>query len=128
MGDWGVDTQGFDSTIKKLGGSSAIVFAEAKDTQRDVAGELKDELVRTSPEDTGTYKGNWHIREESDAVYIVNDTPYWPYLVLPNSKFQGSPSADDPGRGIIHNVRGIVHKYRAQYEAGLINKLKNLFR
>lgn len=93
----------------------------------EAAQKMLREIKATAPKDTGEYRNNWRIerdRGEDDEIYIVNDTRHGPYLVFPNSKMVGSPHADDPSQGIVHNVRGIVHKHRQSAHQAFVQKLK----
>lgn len=98
----------------------------ANDALREFAEEVRDEFEETSPVDTGEYKSSWFIIEADDnLVYIVNSANHAKYLVFPNSHFMGNPGADVPSRGIYHNVRGIVHQKKSEWEASLLGKLRN---
>lgn len=91
----------------------------------EFARELKEEIEKTAPVDTGRYKDSWEMEQKDDGVIIYNTTEYGKYLVFPNQQMRGVPSADDPGRGILHNVRGIVFKNRDTFRDKLKKKVKN---
>ena len=99
-----------------------LTLAVRDEATQEFAEELKEKLEVTSPVYSGTYKSNWELEEaeDGDGWLITNDTPYARYLVFPNTVMQGSPRADDPGRGILHNVRGYVFEERR----GLRNKAR----
>lgn len=102
--------------------------AEAVDQVRDDYTEkVYREMRHTSPVRTGTYKSNWSKEKDSDGARLVtNDTEYGPYLVWPNQHMIGSPKADKPGPGIIHNVRGRIKKMRAAYSKEMITKVNGV--
>lgn len=102
------------------------VASAVRDVQDDYADDIKSELVRTSPVKTGKYKGNWDTETDDDVRYVKNDTEYGKYLVYPNQKMVGSPKADKPGEGIIHNVRGTVHRMKAEYSKDMIKRVRSV--
>lgn len=92
----------------------------------EFAKECKDEIESTAPVDTGEYRDSWYIiQAKENLVYLVNNAEHGKYVVFPNSAMVGSPSADLPSQGILHNVRGIIHEKKSEYEASFIQKLRN---
>jgi len=104
-----------------------IITQEVQDDAiGEFADDLKEEIVRTAPVRTGTYARSWEVVEVDDGYLIVNDTPYGKYLVFPNSRMVGSRKADDPGRGVLHNVRGIAFRERSTFRDKIKNKIRGL--
>lgn len=111
--------EGIDEFVEKSKGT-------ANDALREMAEDIKDEIEATAPVDTGEYKESWSIVEVSENhVVIVNEADHAKYLVFPNSKMQGVSSADDPARGILHNVRGIVRNNINEHRASFVQRLKS---
>ena len=97
-------------------------------SMEDFAEELKDEFIETSPVRTGEYQSSWDMREEDDGYVIYNDADHAIYLVLPNQNMVGSSKADDPGRGITHDVRGIVFRRRRDFKESISRTLRRALR
>lgn len=100
----------------------AILLEKEESVVRNVDSQLREfvqklykELRDTSPVDSGTYKGNWTTKLTDLGAAIMNDTEYAKYLVNPNRKMVGVSSADLPGRGILHNVEGIVFSKKEEF-------------
>lgn len=94
---------------------------------KDFAEDLKEEIEDTAPVDTGEYKDSWELEEVEDGIILYNTTDYGKYLVFPNSQMRGVPSADDPGRGILHNVRGICFQNRSDFRDKIKNTVQKIF-
>lgn len=126
------DIDGFDDVqdnISEVDNSAVIATREGGAI---FARSLLAEIEATAPRDTGAYAGDWRIEERPNDdrgdIFIVNSTEHGPYLVFPNQKMVGSAKADDPSRGILHNVRGIVHRHRMDYKESVISAImKRLF-
>lgn len=97
------------------------------DYEEEFGKVLLDEVQKTAPVDTGTYRDGWHLEENKGDMYLVNDVDYARYIVYPNRKMVNSPYADDPTRGILHNVRGIVYSKRTRFKAGVVARLRSIF-
>lgn len=75
----------------------------------EVAEEVKQDLEDTSPIDTGEYKNSWYIYSvKENEVWVLNEADHAKYVMLPNSRMVGSPSADLPTSGILHNAEGVA--------------------
>jgi len=75
----------------------------------DTARDVKDELEKTSPHDTGEYESSWYVYPaKEDEVWILNEADHAPYVMLPNSRMVGSEQADLPTSGVLHNVEGVA--------------------
>lgn len=120
-----VEVKNIGKINAKLKSLQAAVGEVADEVQDEEAEALKEEVVRTSPVRSGTYQGNWKLEEKGDVIFLRNDTDYAKYLVYPNAKMRGSPKADKPSAGILHNVRGIVHKHKAKYESNMTSKIRS---
>lgn len=124
------EVSGFDETQGSLDSATDTIVASTKEGTRAYAEFLLKRIQETAPVETGEYKNDWRIEQrmiEGDKVtVIVNTTDHGPYLVFPNQTMVGSESADDPARGIIHNVRGIVKDAENDYEDSMIDILKDL--
>lgn len=96
---------------------------------REHAEHLLRKIQMTAPVDSGEYRDDWRIETDKgadDEIHIVNSTDHGPFLVFPNTRMIGSTRADDPARGIIHNVRGIVFSEQKNFRESIIQKLKQL--
>lgn len=120
------EVQNLATVRAKMRAATAAITGAAEDGQKDTAEEILDEVIDTSPVRTGRYKSNWDLVEAGDTVYIYNDTPYGKYLVFPNSHMVGSPKADVPSRGIIHNVRGIIQKHKSTYKNNMTKRIRGV--
>lgn len=126
MSSFDLVTSGFDSTMASLRIKSSNIISGTEEATRKQAEEILKEIQETAPVDTGRYKNDWRIEEEGDFIFIINDVPYGQHLVFPNANFVGSPHADDPGAGILHNVRGIVHSNQSGFLDGVRSRLRGL--
>lgn len=95
---------------------------------RETAEEVKEDLEKTSPVDTGEYQDSWYIAPISnEEVWILNEADHAKYVMLPNSKMIGSAKADLPAQGILHNVKGVAREHSDSYRNTLIDKLQEMF-
>ena len=82
----------------------------------DTARDVKDDLVETSPVDTGDYRSSWYIMQvDYNEVWILSNSEiadHNEYVMLPNSRMVGSSNADLPSQGILHNVKGVARKHQ----------------
>ena len=124
MAKMDIDVYGTERTVAGMRASRAAVEIAVGDGQEKFAEEMKKEVQKTAPVDTGDYRDDWEVKEKKGTWYLVNTMPYAKHLVFPNSNFVGSTKADDPGRGILHNVRGIVHSRKTRYKAVITSKVK----
>lgn len=126
MVDISIDTSDVSRTQEQFQEASEATKGVANDALREFGEEVKEEFEATAPVDTGEYRDSWFIVEaRDDLIYIVNSADHAKYLVFPNSRFKGHEGADAPARGIYHNIRGIVHSKRSEWEAGLLGKIRN---
>lgn len=105
------EINGFEEARNNLESLASASPGKANDALKEFAEDTKRELQSTSPVDTGEYKASWELIEVAeDEVWLVNTAPHAKYVAFPNAQMVGVTSADDPARGILHNVRGIVHQ------------------
>lgn len=119
-----VEVQGEAEVLRSLKTADAAVSKAVREVQKDNAEEVKERIEETAPVRTGDYRDDWELKEKGGVYYLKNTIKYAPYLVYPNSRFVGSGAADDPGRGILHNVRGIVHEQREKYKKSMIKDVR----
>lgn len=104
--------------------ASKATEGNANDAVVELAEEIKEEFEDTAPVDTGEYRDSWFLVEaEENLVYLVNSADHAKYIVFPNSRFVGHPGADAPGRGIYHNIRGIAHSKKSEWQQTLIGRI-----
>lgn len=126
MIDFQLTMTGQESVKNGLDDFAAKSKGTANDALRKMAEEIKDDIESTAPVDTGEYKESWVIVEVAEnMVYIVNTADHARFVVFANSKMTGVASADDPARGILHDVRAIVRGNIRKHRAGFITRLKN---
>lgn len=123
-----VEIEGDEKVKMQLQGASEATQMAAKKVQKAQAENLKKECEATSPVDTGLYKSNWKVTSEQDTYYVRNPTWYGQYLVYPNGRMVGSPKADLPQKGIIHNVRGIVQRHKKKYRNNMITEIQEVLK
>lgn len=123
-----VEIENEQQVIRRLEAADSRITLAVESGQEEFADELVTELENTSPVRTGEYKGSWGTDEEGDTVYIVNNDPKAKYLVFPNQRMRGSPKADLPAQGILHNVRGITFNKRRSYREKVSSKIRNAAR
>ena len=123
-----VDTIGISKVNSQLQQSAQDVNLGTIEGGRAAAEALLYEIKLTAPRDSGRYRNDWRIEERPNDdrgdLFIVNSVDYARYLVFPNRKMRGSPTADDPGRGIQHNVRGIVKKHQKDAQQSFIEAIR----
>lgn len=119
-----VEVQGEAEVLRSLKTADAAVSNAVKEVQKDNAEEIKKRIEDTAPVRTGRYRDDWELKEKGGVHYLKNTISYAPYLVYPNGRFVGSAAADDPSRGILHNVRGIVHEQREKYKKSMIKDVR----
>lgn len=123
-----LNVKNLTNTLKNMVGAETAIDARTQAELEQFVDSLYEEIYQTSPVDTGTYKGNWEIvRKDDKEIHIKNETDYSVHLVFPNERMIGAKGADVPSRGILHNVRGIVHRrrkdLRVETREGLSNQL-----
>lgn len=102
--------------------------ARANAALRETAQEVKEDLEDTSPVDTGEYQSSWYIYEVAqDEVWILNEADHAKYVMLPNSRMVGSSSADLPGQGVLHNVKGVARKHSDAHRENMLEQLRDMF-
>lgn len=91
------------------------------------AQEVKDDLEKTSPVDTGEYQSSWYIfQADYDEVWVLDEADHAKFVMLPNSRMVGSPSADLPSQGILHNVKGVAKSHQKGLNLNMAGKLKEM--
>lgn len=112
----------------RLAETSTTGRRRVNEALRETAEEVKDDLEDSSPVDTGDYQAGWYIFPlEEEEVWILNEVEHAQYVMLPNSKMVGSPEADLPASGILHNVKGRAKTHSDSYRQSLIDKLEDMF-
>lgn len=53
---------------------------QAKNIQNNIAKDIIDTLHEVTPRRTGTLVNGYHIEDEGDITYIVNEVPYHDYV------------------------------------------------
>lgn len=129
MVDFDFSIHGMESLDGSFAKMKAQAPGKANEELVEVAEELKDEIQKTAPYDTGEYHDSWSIEEISeDTVFLVNDADHAPHVVFPNPVMQGVSTADDPAAGILHNVRRIVAEKQQDVEQGWISRISGWLR
>lgn len=111
-----ISVTGVDDVLKTLDVTRITKPMMAK-IQTETA-SLFDELVETSPVDSGTYRSNWTKTAVSAyLIEIANKTPYGKFLVYgttrwTNAVMRKSYQRADLSRGILHDVRAIVFDFK----------------
>ena len=120
----GDSPQDIENRITELGGS---VPGETNDALLEVAEKVQKRLEDTSPVDTGEYQDSWYIHEvEEEEVWVLNEADHAQYVMLENSRMQGSDKADLPSVGILHNVKGVAREEKKNLNMGLSDAIQNV--
>lgn len=129
MVDIAVDYTGVNRTDEQLQAMSEASKGQAHDAVRELGEEIKAEFENTAPVDSGEYRDSWYLVEGGEeVVYIINNADHAKYVVFPNKAMLGVTTADDPARGILHNVRGRAQSKASEWENSLFEKIRmNLF-
>lgn len=122
------EVENMKETQSKMAAVTSRITQAVKGGQEDEAEELFDEIVKTSPVDTGDYQDAWEMEEQGDTILLINDEDHAQYLVFPNQRQVGSAKADDPARGIQHNVRGIIKKHEGTFRSKIASRIKSVLR
>lgn len=126
MIEFDMEVSGEDAVKEGLDEFAESTRGTANDALVEMGEDIKDEIESTAPVDTGEYQESWKLIEvKENMIVLVNTADHAKYVVFPNTKMKGVASADDPARGILHNVRGIVKDNIQEHRAGFITKLKN---
>jgi hypothetical protein len=56
----------------------------------------------------------------------LNEADHAKYVMLPNVVMVGSPSADLPAQGILHNVKGVARRKQRGMKNNFIQNFKDL--
>lgn len=124
MANFGMKVTGAAALMESLDEIKDQSTGVANEALVEFAEEVKEEIETTAPVDTGEYRDSWRIEEvRENEVWLVSDAEHGKYIVFPNANFVGHPNADDPGRGIYHNIRGIIKKKRSEFEATVAAKM-----
>lgn len=95
---------------------------------RETAEDVKENLEKTSPVDSGEYQDSWYIAPiAEDEVWVLNEAEHAPYVMLPNSKMIGSSEADLPAQGILHNVKGVARQHMDDHRGNIMEKIEQMF-
>lgn len=112
---------------QRLAETSTLGRRRVNEALRETAEEVKADLEATSPVDTGEYQGSWYIFPvEEGEVWILNEADHAKFVMLPNTQMIGSPHADLPGSGVLHNVKGRAKRHKEAYRQGLIDGLTDM--
>lgn len=89
------------------------------------AKEIKSEIEDEAPVDTGDFESSWYIEPVAEGeVWILSSSrkaPHNQYIMLPNTKFQGHPNADNPATGVYFDVVAIAQGHRK----GIFSSVEN---
>lgn len=114
--------------LEKLGNGAS---ESADEALRETAEEVKADIEKTAPHDTGRYENSWYISEVAeDEVWVLsssNDAPHNQYIMLPNQNFVGHPNSDLPRAGIYHNVEGVAKQHTSNFRRNFVSALTDLF-
>lgn len=95
----------------------------------DAAENVKEDLEKTSPVDTGEYQASWYTMQVAeDEVWILNEADHAKYVMLPNQNMVNSSKADLPASGILHDVKGVAKSHQKTLNLNLAEELQKLFR
>jgi hypothetical protein len=113
---------------ERLGDINTDASNRTKQALMETAREVKKDLEKTSPVDTGEYRDSWYIYPaKSEEVWILNEADHAQYVMLPNPVMIGSSKADLPAQGILHNVKGIAKQHSDDYRGNFIDQLQEMF-
>lgn len=112
---------------RRLGDVNMAARKRTNEALMKTAREVKDDLEGTSPVDTREYLESWYIfPAKEDEVWILNEADHAKYVMLPNSRMQGSAKADLPASGILHNVLGVARGHQKGLSNNMAEKLKDM--
>jgi len=101
-----------DEMANKLSSLASGVGDSTNEALLESAREIKAEIEEEAPHDTGAFENSWYIEEVAeDEVWILSDSdaaPHNQYIMLPNSRFQGHPNADNPATGVYFDAQAIA--------------------
>lgn len=113
----------------RLGSLSVQSQTRANRALMDAAEDIKTELERTAPVDTGEYKRSWYIMQVAEEeVWILNEADHAKYVMLPNQRMVNSAKADIPASGILHDVKGIAKSHKDTVNLNLSEQLERMFK
>lgn len=112
---------------KRLGAINQAARQRTNDALMETARDIKDDLEKTSPVDTGEYQKSWYIFPvDYNEVWILNEADHAKYVILPNSKMVNSSSADLPSQGILHNIKGVAKGHQSSLQMNMADEFKDL--
>lgn len=101
-----------DDMAQKLMGLGSSAESSVNDGLMKAAQEMKIEIEKEAPVDTGDFEGSWYIEPISEGeVWILSNSrkaPHNQYIMLPNTRFQGHPNADNPATGVYFDVVAVA--------------------
>ncbi|AGK61509.1 hypothetical protein Asulf_01531 [Archaeoglobus sulfaticallidus PM70-1] len=91
-----------------------------KNIFRDEVLRLEAEIKETAPVDTGRYRSAWHSEISDLEAQIANNVKYAKYLIYGTKKFRRVKEPHkykkaDLERGILHDVRAILHEWEHDF-------------
>lgn len=94
---------------------------------RETAEEVKEDLEKSSPVETGEYQSSWYIYPvENEEVWVLNEADHAKFVMLPNSKMVNASGADLPASGVLHNVKGRAREHSDRYKQNVIDQLQEM--
>ena len=134
MVDFDVETIGNDpdEIAGKLAALGAGVGESTNEALLQTAEDIKGQIEDEAPVDTGAFENSWYILEVAeDEVWILSDSdtaPHNKFIMLPNSRFQGHPNADNPATGVYFDAEAIAKSNRSSVNTEMNGFLWNLIR
>lgn len=94
------------------------------------AEDVKDSIEEEAPVDTGAFENSWYILEVAeDEVWVLSDSdaaPHNKHIMLPNSRFQGHPNADNPATGVYFDAKAVALSESDGVDANVNSFLRQL--
>lgn len=112
----------------RLSGLGVQAQTRANRALVQAAEDIKRDLEKTAPVDTGEYKSSWYIMQVADdEVWVLNEADHAKYVMLPNQRMVNSSKADLPASGVLHDVKGIAKDHKDTVNLNLSEQLERLF-
>ena len=121
-----IEVDGVEEIIGKL---TVEKLMKLKSVFREEVLRLEKEIKETSPVDTGRYRSAWHTTIKGYEAEITNNVEYAPHLIFGTQRFRNvkNPSKyrkADLERGILHDVRAILHEWETRFRRRLGGLIK----
>lgn len=132
MADFQVETIGNDPNemADKVSSLASGAGESTNEGLLEAAEEIKKEIEEEAPVDTGAFENSWYIQEVAEGeVWILSDSdaaPHNKFIMLPNSRFQGHPDADNPATGVYFDAEAIAKANGGSVSTGVNGFLRDL--